>query len=56
MSLEEFMKTDTYKNADCIEFIGSDGMKVEYDDCLLNVGVRKLKCLSGYLTIQLETI
>ena len=57
MSLREFMKTDIFKDAGYVEYIGSDGMELEYDDCLLDVEVVNWhKYSSGCLEIKLEAI
>lgn len=53
MKLKEFMKTDVYKNADCIEYV-SNGIEIEYDDYLLNVRVTNHHKLSGFLEIELD--
>lgn len=58
MTLEEFMKTDTYKNSDCIEYVGIDGMELPYDeDNLLGCDVIDYHTSrAGYLEIKINTI
>lgn len=58
MILENFVKTDTYKSANCVEFIGCDGMELSYDEVqLLEFDVINYHIGSGgYLEIQLNTI
>lgn len=58
MRLEDFAKTDVYKNADCIEYIGVDGMDLPYnEDKLLEYDVLDHHMgNSGYLEIQLNTL
>lgn len=58
MRLEDFVKTGTYKNADCVEYIGVDGMELPYDEGeLLNYDVINHHIGSGgYLEIQLNTL
>ena len=52
------MKTDTYKNANCVEYIGVDGMELTYDeDELMEYDVINHHIGSGgYLEIQLNTL
>lgn len=58
MRLENFMKTDTYKNANCVEYIDVDGMELPYDeDKLMEYDVINHHIGSGgYLEIQLNTL
>lgn len=57
MRLEDFTKTDVYKNAACVEYIGIDGMELPYDeDELLEYNVFDHHMRSGYLEIQLNTL
>ena len=58
MSLREFMETDTYKYADCVEYIGVDGMELTDDDMeiLLDCIVLNHRMDGGYLEIQLNTL
>lgn len=58
MRLEDFVKTDTYKNANCVEYIGVDGMELLYDEEeLLNYDVINYHAgCGGYLEIQLNTL
>lgn len=58
MSLREFMETDTYKYADCVEYIGVDGMELPYDDMeiLLDCTVLNHRLDGSYLEIQLNTL
>ena len=58
MKLENFMNTDTYKNANCVEYIGVDGMELTYDeDELIEYDVINHHIGSGgYLEIQLNTL
>lgn len=58
MKLENFMKTDTYKNANCVEYIGVDGKELTYDeDGLMEYDVINHHIGSGgYLEIQLNTL
>lgn len=57
MRLADFVKTDVYKNVNCIEYIGIDGMELLYDqDDLMKYDV--IACHIGnscYLEIQLNT-
>lgn len=58
MRLKDFVKTDAYKNANVVEFIGVDGMELpyneeelmEYDVITHHIGS------GGYLEIQLNTL
>lgn len=54
MTLKEFMKTDAYKMADCIEYVDGSGMEVEYDNSLLDLSVGNYHNLSGFLEIELN--
>lgn len=58
MRLEDFTKTDVYKNADYVEYIGVDGMELPYDEAeLLEYDVINHHMGSGdYLEIQLNTL
>ena len=58
MSLREFMETDIYKYADCVEYIGIDGMELNDDDMeiLLDCTVVNHRLDGGYLEIQLNTL
>lgn len=56
MNLKQFMETDIYKSADCVEYIGVDGMELEYDDILLYCKVLGHMCSGGCLEIKLETL
>lgn len=58
MSLREFMETDTYKYADCVEYIGVDGMELPTDDMeiLLDCTVLNHRLDGGYLEIKLNTL
>lgn len=57
MNLEEFMQTDIYKGANCISYNGVDGMKLEYDDILLDCKVLNYHMYSGEcLEIKLNTL
>lgn len=58
MRLEDFVKTDIYKNANIIEYIGVDGMELPYsEDELMEYDVINHRIGSGgYLEIQLNTL
>lgn len=58
MRLYDFVSTDVYKNANCIEYIGVDGMELPYDeDELLEYDVLDHHMGSGgYIEIQLNTL
>lgn len=58
MRLEDFVKTDIYKNANCTKYIGVDGMELPYDeDNLMEYDVIDHHIGSGgYLEIQLNTL
>jgi len=58
MRLEKFINTDTYKNANCVEYIGVDGMELPYDeDELMEYDVINYRTGSGsYLEIKLNTL
>lgn len=58
MRLDDFVKTDVYKSANCIEYIGVDGMELPYDeDDLMEFDVINYHIGSGgYLEIQLNTL
>lgn len=58
MRLEDFIKTDVYKNANCVEYIGVYGMELPYDeDELMEYDVINHHTGSGgYLEIQLNTL
>lgn len=58
MRLDDFVKLDVYENANCIEYIGVDGMELPYDeDDLMEYDVITHYIGSGgYLEIQLNTL
>lgn len=58
MRLEDFCKTDVYKYANVVEYIGIDGMELPYDeDDLMEYDVITHHIGSGgYLEIQLNTL
>lgn len=61
MNLREFMETDTYKYADCVEYVGVDGMELTSDndedmEILLDCTVLNHRLDGGYLEIQLNTL
>jgi len=58
MRLENFINTDTYKNANLVEYIGVDGMELPYDeDDLMEYDVINHHIGNGgYLEIQLNTL
>lgn len=58
MTLENFINTDTYKNSNCVEYIGVDGMELSYnEDELMEYDVISHHIGSGgYLEIQLNTL
>lgn len=58
MRLDDFVKTDVYENANCIEYIGIDGMELPYDqDDLMEYDVVAYHIGNGgYLEIQLNTL
>ncbi len=58
MLLEDFIKTkvEILKSADCVQFLGSDGMEIEYDDCLLYSEVQHYFLKNGILEIHLNVI
>lgn len=58
MRLEKYIQTDEYKNADCVEYIGVDGMELPYDeDELMEYDVIGHHTGSGgCLEIQLNTL
>jgi len=58
MRLKEFIKTDIYKESDCIEYVGTDGMEIDMDEEKLTdytvLGYHKSS--GGYLEIRLNAI
>lgn len=58
MRLKDFVKTDAYKNANVVEFIGVDGMELPYnEEELMEYDVTNHHIGSGgYLEIQLNTL
>lgn len=58
MRLKDFAKTDIYKKASVVEFIGVDGIELPYDgDGLMEYDVVNHHIGSGgYLEIQLSTL
>ena len=58
MNLREFMKTDEYRNADFVEYIGADGVELECGvESMNDAMVIDYNQLSGGgLEIQLDVI
>lgn len=58
MLLEDFIKTkvEILKSADCVQFLGSDGMEIEYDDYLLYSEVQHYFLKNGILEVYLNVI
>lgn len=55
MNLKKFMETNIYKSADFIEYIGIDGMEIDYENCLLDSKVINHNWSNGHLEIQIDT-
>lgn len=55
MNLKKFMETNIYKSADSIEYIGMDGMEIDYEDYLLDSKVIDHKWSNDHLEIQIDT-
>ncbi len=58
MRLKEFIKTDIYKESDCVEYISTDGMEIDRNeeeliDCTV---LDYYKSSGGYLEIKLNVI
>lgn len=58
MNLKEFIKTDIYKESDCVKYIGIDGISIDDDEKeLLDYTVLGYyKSSGGYLEIKLNAI
>lgn len=58
MLLKEFMETDTYKDAGYINYVGADGMEIEWDeeDLLDGTVIGYHKYSEGCLEIKLNII
>lgn len=54
MLLEDFMMTDTYKTADCVEYVGSAGIELEYKEYFVKMTVNNYQLLNGCLIIELK--
>lgn len=58
MILKELIETDIYKESDCVEYIGTDGMEIDTnEEELTNCTVLDFyRSSGGYLEIKLDVI